>query len=58
MANRLITIEEASADFSRTCQENGISEREAFEVIAYAAASAYDEDEQRQVRKILGLEGN
>ena len=51
-----MTMAEIAADFSKTCAENGISEQKAFEVFAYAWAAAYDEDEQRQVREILGLE--
>lgn len=56
MANRLLTIEEFAADFDRMVKESGIDPRVFFLAMAYAAASAQDEDEQRRVRVVLGLE--
>lgn len=56
MANRLITLEEAAAEWDRIMKESGIDPKEFVLALAYAAACAYDEDEERQVREIMGLE--
>lgn len=56
MANRLITFEELAADWDRTVKESGIDPKEFALAIAYSLAHAYDPEEERQVRVLMGLE--
>jgi hypothetical protein len=56
MANRLMTLDEVAADFSKLMSDFDIDPKEFVLALAYAAASAQDENEERQVRVILGLE--
>lgn len=56
MANRLITFEELVADWDQTVKESGIDPHEFALALAYSAACAYDEEEERQVRILMGLE--
>lgn len=56
MANSLTSIEQLAADFDAMCIRESLDPRTVFEVMAYAVACAEDEDEQRQVREIVGLE--
>jgi len=56
MTNRLVTLKELADDWNRTIQEYGVDPKEFALSLAYGLACAYDEDEEREVRRVVGLE--